>query len=45
MPHRLIIYDSLVSLKNGNLLTKAGEMTLGMHLEGVYEVSLVFETM
>lgn len=45
MPHRLIMYDALVSLEKGNLLTKAGDMALGMHLEGVHEVSHVFEIM
>jgi len=43
MPHRLIMYDALISLEHGNLLTKAGEMAFGMHLEGVYEVCHVFE--
>jgi len=37
------MYDALVSLEHGNLLTKAGELSLGMHLEGVYEISHVFE--
>lgn len=39
------MYDALVSLEKGNLLTKAGDMALGMHLEGVHEVSHVFEIM
>ena len=43
MPHRLIMYDALRSLAAGNLLTKAGGLSLGMHLANVPEVAIIFD--
>lgn len=45
MPHRLILYDALRSMAAGNLLVKIGDMSTGMYLHNVGEVSIVFERM